>query len=76
MARLPVVKAAAAVRALERAGFLVVRTAGSHCVLDHRDDPSRTVIVPLHGPRDLKPGTLRGVIRQAGLTVEEFRKLL
>jgi predicted RNA binding protein YcfA (HicA-like mRNA interferase family) len=36
----------------------------------------RRVSVPAHGGRDLKPGTLRGVIRDAGLTVEEFVRLL
>jgi predicted RNA binding protein YcfA (HicA-like mRNA interferase family) len=40
------------------------------------DDPTRTVVVPVHGNRDLKPGTLRSVIRQAGFSVEEFTQLL
>ncbi|MDX2155770.1 MAG: type II toxin-antitoxin system HicA family toxin [Hyphomicrobiaceae bacterium] len=74
--RLPSVRAAEVIRALERAGFVVARTRGSHCVLAHRDDASRTLVVPLHGTSDLKPGTLRGIIRQAGLTVAEFRELL
>ena len=39
-------------------------------------DPTRTVTVPVHSSRDLKPGTLRSIIRQAGLTVEEFTQLL
>jgi predicted RNA binding protein YcfA (HicA-like mRNA interferase family) len=39
-------------------------------------DSSRTVVVPVHGGRDLKPGTLRAIIRQAGLTIEEFADLL
>jgi len=39
-------------------------------------DPMRTVTVPVHAGRDLKPGTLRSIIRQAGLTVEEFTALL
>jgi len=37
---------------------------------------TRTVTVPVHAARDLKPGTLRSIIRQAGLTTEEFTKLL
>ena len=74
--RLPVLRARAVIRALERAGFVVVRTVGSHNVLDHRDDPTRTVIVPGHGSRDMKPGTLRAIIKQAGLTVAQFRDLL
>lgn len=74
--RLPVLKGAAVIRALERAGFVVARIAGSHHILDHRNDPTRTVIVPVHAGRDLRPGTLRGIIRQAKLTVEEFKSFL
>jgi predicted RNA binding protein YcfA (HicA-like mRNA interferase family) len=39
-------------------------------------DASRTVTVPVHLGRDLKPGTLRTIIRQAGVKVDEFRELL
>jgi len=63
------------IRALERAGFLVGRTSGSHCRLVHRADPTRKVTVPIHD-RELKRGTLRAIIAQAGRTVEEFQKLL
>ena len=56
-----------AVRALLRLGFERRRQTGSHVIL-RRD--SRTVVVPMH--RTLKPGTLRGLIAQAGLTVESF----
>ncbi len=38
--------------------------------------PARTVTVPVHSGRDLKPGTLRSIIKQAGLSLEEFRALL
>ena len=69
--RLPVLKAVEAIRAMERAGFVVVRIAGSHRILDHRDDPGRTLVVPVHAGRDMKPGTLRAIIKQAGLTVRE-----
>ena len=56
-----------AVRALRRFGFLEVRQTGSHRILRRQ---SRTVVVPQHRP--IKPGTLKGLIEQAGLTVEEF----
>jgi len=56
------------VKALRRLGYEFSRQAGSHIIL--RKD-SRTVVVPQHKP--VKPGTLRGIIEQAGLTVEEFR---
>jgi predicted RNA binding protein YcfA (HicA-like mRNA interferase family) len=75
-ARLPAVSGRRTLRALLRAGFVVDRIVGSHHVLVYPADPTRTVTVPVHGNRDLKPGTLRGVIRRAGFTVEEFVALL
>ena len=74
--RLPIVSGSRVVRALTRAGFIVDRIVGSHHVLVPSADPTRTVTVPVHSGRDLKPGTLRAIIRQAGFTVEEFGELL
>jgi predicted RNA binding protein YcfA (HicA-like mRNA interferase family) len=42
----------------------------------HTDDPTRNVTIPIHAGRDIKTGTLRAIVRQAGLTVEEFVALL
>ncbi|HLB47776.1 MAG TPA: type II toxin-antitoxin system HicA family toxin [Anaerolineales bacterium] len=56
-----------AIRALERLGFKQVRQRGSHVVLRKAD---RGCVVPLHD--ELALGTLRGILRQAGVTVEEF----
>lgn len=61
------VNGAQAARALQRLGFVLQRQTGSHLIL-RRD--ARTVVVPQHKP--IKPGTLKGVIEQAGLTVQEF----
>lgn len=61
------VTGAQATRALQRVGFVVQRQTGSHLIL-RRD--ARTVVVPQHKP--IKPGTLKGVIEQAGLTLQEF----
>jgi predicted RNA binding protein YcfA (HicA-like mRNA interferase family) len=74
--RLPVVNGKRVIQALMRVGFVVNRTVGSHHVLVFPGDPTRTVTVPVHAGRDLKPGTLRSIIRQTGLTVEEFTELL
>ncbi|WP_395708494.1 type II toxin-antitoxin system HicA family toxin [Reyranella sp.] len=74
--RLPIASGRDIVRALERAGFLVDRVVGSHHVMVHPKDSRRTVSVPVHGNRELKRGTLRSIIRQAGFSVEEFRSLL
>ena len=73
--RLPAVTPKQALRALKRAGFFVARTSGSHHLLVHPDRPQNTVTVAYHA-KDLKPKTLRSIIRQAGLTVEEFRQYL
>ncbi|MGD8238827.1 MAG: type II toxin-antitoxin system HicA family toxin [Armatimonadota bacterium] len=64
-----------AVKALRRAGFVVRRQSSSHVVLTH-PERDRPVSVPVHAARDVKPGTLRGIIRDAGLSVEAFRRLL
>lgn len=74
--RLPSLKAKEVIRALERAGFVASRTSGSHCRLIHSSNPARKVTVPVHSSTDLKRGTLRGIISQAGLTVAEFIALL
>ena len=68
---LPAVSGREVVRALERAGFVMERIAGSHHIMAHPDDARRVLTVPVHGARDLKPGTLRGVVRQAGFSVED-----
>ena len=75
MTRLPSLPARRVIAALERAGFHVVRIRGSHHFLRHQADPSRQTIVPLHRG-DLPPGTLRAILRQVGLTPEEFFDLL
>jgi len=72
--KLPVVSAREAIAALQRAGFVVEREAG-HTVLVH-EARRRVAVVPRHGGRDLTPGTVRGILNQAGLTPEEFRELL
>lgn len=56
-----------AVRALRRIGFVQIRQTGSHSILRKE---TRTVVVPQH--KVLKPGTLRGLIEQAGLSVDQF----
>jgi predicted RNA binding protein YcfA (HicA-like mRNA interferase family) len=74
--RLPSLRALEVIRALERAGFEVVRSAGSHHRLVHKRDPRRATTVPVHKGRDLPRPILRAILRQAGLTADEFIKLL
>ena len=73
---MPSLKAREVMRALERAGFVQVRSKGSHRVYQHRDDATRRTIVADHGGKDVPRGTSRRIIDQAGLTVEQFIDLL
>ena len=70
MVGIPGINHLAAVGALQRAGFRVVRQ-GKHIVMS---DGTRQVTIPRHNP--IKAFTLGGIVRDAGLTVEEFRCLL
>ena len=74
MAELPVISGREAVRAFGKAGYEMDRQRGSHIVLRQAEPPHRRLTIPDH--RELKKGTLRALIRQAGLSVEEFVSLL
>jgi len=69
MERLPVVTPRKLIAALERMGFSV------HHYLKHPDDPNIRITVAYHS-KTLKRGTLRAILRQAHLTVEELREYL
>ena len=71
MPKLPRVSGAEVVRALGRLGFAVVRQRGSHIMLRRG---SSGCVVPNH--RELKTGTLAGVIKQAGVSAEDFMNAL
>jgi len=72
--RLPSVSGAEAVRAFGRLGYQIDRQRGSHVILRHTDPPHRRLVVPNHA--SVAKGTLRSLIREAGLTVGEFVALL
>jgi predicted RNA binding protein YcfA (HicA-like mRNA interferase family) len=70
MPKIPGVNHLQAVRALEKAGFRIVRQ-GKHIVMS---DGIRFLTIPRNNPVDAY--TMGGIVHDAGLTVEEFRKLL
>ncbi len=72
--RLPAIKPREVVSTLEKAGWYVHRQRGSHLIM-HKADSSNLIVIPLH-TSDLPRGTLRGIINDAELTVEQFIKLL
>jgi predicted RNA binding protein YcfA (HicA-like mRNA interferase family) len=71
---LPSVTGREVLKALIGVGFVHVSTKGSHAKVAHPD--GRVAVVPMHGGRDIPRGTLGSILRQAGLTVAEFRELL
>ena len=73
MSNLPRISGRECVKALNSAGFYLKRQEGSHLILK-RDDPFAQVVVPDH--KELDRGTLRAIIRQAGLSIDEFARLL
>jgi predicted RNA binding protein YcfA (HicA-like mRNA interferase family) len=74
MTRLPRLKGRELVRALERAGFTVERTRGSHLFLKHTD--GRATAVPIHSGETIGPGLLRAILRDVEISVDELAHLL
>lgn len=73
MSKLPRLSGQETVSILRKVGFYVKRQHGSHLIL-RRDEPFAQTVVPDH--KEIDRGTLRAIIRQAGLSVAEFDKLL
>jgi len=72
--KLPVVSGVEVVKAFRRLGFEVDEQEGSHIIVRHVQPPHRRLSVPNH--REIAKGTLRALLRQAGITVEELHDLL
>jgi predicted RNA binding protein YcfA (HicA-like mRNA interferase family) len=75
MPELPVVTGPDAIKAFEQAGFVLARVEGSHHILK-KPGHRYLLTVPVHGNRSLKPGTLRGLLRGADMSVEQFVSFL
>jgi len=73
--KLPVLKAKEVVRALQRAGFYIHHQTGSHARLLHRVKTEVRVTVPIHS-KDIPPSLLRRILKQAGLSEDEFAGLI
>ena len=58
---------------LQKEGFYISRQSGSHMILHHEIDKTKRVTIPLHN-KDLKPGTLNSVMKQAGIDKAELFK--
>ncbi len=73
MSKLPIISGETCIKALKKIGFVVYRQRGSHITLV-RENPACQVTVPNHCT--IAKGTLRSIIRQVGLDVDEFISLL
>ena len=75
MPKLPVVFGKDVIKVLSRIGFQHIRTSGSHAILNkHTEQGKITIPVPFH--KELAKGTLKSIMRQAELTVEDLLSLL
>jgi predicted RNA binding protein YcfA (HicA-like mRNA interferase family) len=74
MTKLPVVSGRQAAKAFGRIGYELDHQTGSHMILRQSFLPHRRLTIPDH--KELSKGTLRAIIREAGLSVDEFARLL
>lgn len=75
MPKLPRVPSSLVIRALKRARFYEHHTSGSHIQLRHLDNLKLRVTIPFHR-EDLAPKTIKSILRQAGLNIDEFIDLI
>ncbi|MCL6584817.1 MAG: type II toxin-antitoxin system HicA family toxin [bacterium] len=73
--KLPALNPKDVIKALKKAGFYIHHQTGSHLSMRHKTDKDKRVIIPMHN-KDLKKGTLRNILAQAGLPSDHFLKLL
>ena len=74
MSKLPVVSGKELCRALEKIDYFIDHQTGSHIILRNENPPHRRLTVPNH--KEIAKGTLRSILRQAGLTNKELKNLL
>ncbi|WP_419662569.1 conserved uncharacterized protein, YcfA-like [Desulfosarcina variabilis str. Montpellier] len=70
MGNLPVLRPKAVTRALEKLGIVEIRQKGSHKQFRHED--GRCTTVPFHSGRDISPILLKQILKDIGLTIEDF----
>ena len=76
MPKLPVLSGKDVVKILSKIGFVHVRTKGSHAILNKQDSEKGKITVPVPLHRELAKGTLKSIMNQAGLTLDDLLKLL
>ena len=75
MAKLPQVKGDRLVKALQKKGWYIDRSRGSHAIMRNDDKPGTKIVVPIH-TSPVKPGTLSNILKKAEISREELEGLL
>jgi predicted RNA binding protein YcfA (HicA-like mRNA interferase family) len=75
MPPLPILKPNDVIRVFEKLGYSKHRQAGSHLIMTHPEHRFHQPVIPIHN-KELKRGTLKSIIRQSGMTTQEFLDLL
>jgi len=74
MKKLKPISAEKVIKALTKIGFSVIRQRGSHVIMKHPD--GRVTVIPVHPGEEIGRGLLMKIIKEIGITKEEFLKLL
>ena len=74
MPKIPIVSAIKVIKVLSKIGYEADHQTGSHIILRHREMPHKRLTVPNH--KEIARGTLKAILEEAGLTVQEFTVLL
>ena len=74
MPKIPIVSAIKVIKVLSKIGYEADHQTGSHIILRHREMPHKRLTVPNH--KEIARGTLKAILEEAGLTVQEFTNLL
>ena len=74
MPKIPPISPNKLVKILEKTGFKVIRQKGSHLIM--MDNKKTRIVIPMHPGKDIKPGLIRAIIREAGISRENFLTLL
>jgi predicted RNA binding protein YcfA (HicA-like mRNA interferase family) len=75
VAKLPQVKGNRLVKALQKKGWYIDRTRGSHTIMRNDDKPGTKIVIPIH-TSPIKPGTLYNILKKAEISIQELENLL
>jgi len=71
--KIPPINSIQLIKILGQEGFKVIRQKGSHVILINKE--KTRIVIPLHPGKDIKPGLLRAILREAGINREKFLKI-